>query len=220
MSSIPIDSVQEQQIAAYLTEHVNFFVRHPQVLTALHLPHVTGEATSLFDRQMRQLRAQNQQYRKQLAELLQVASENDAIVQRLHQLTLALIRIQGTEQLIQTLPDQVQTVFQADAVAIKLFAADKLQSQPKQPVVTQFYAFLQQGQPDCGPVSATWSDYLFGTETIRSMVILPLQSADQVGILAIGSCDANRFHMEQGMDFLQRFNEIMNAILYKFYVSI
>lgn len=213
MSSRFTDPVQEQQIAAYLTEHTDFFARHPQALTALHLPHVTGAATSLFDRQMRQLREQNQHYRAQLATLLQVARENEAIAQRLHQLTLTLMRIRDMDDLMRTLPGQVQMVFQADAVAIKLFAAAMLQTQTRQPIVTQFCAFLRQAQPGCGPVSAAQSDYLFHNRTIRSVVVLPLQSTDQVGILAVGSCDEVRFHAQQGMDFLQRFNDIVNAVL-------
>ncbi len=212
MSSRGTDPAQEQQIAAYLTEHTDFFVRHPQALTALHLPHTTGAATSLFDRQMRQLREQNQHYCAQLETLLQVARENEAIAQRLHQLTLSLMRIRDTDGLIQTLPDQVLAVFQADAVAIKLFAAVPLQTQSGE-IVTQFRTFLHQAQPACGPVSAAQSDYLFQNRTIRSVVVLPLQSTDQIGMLAVGSRDEVRFHAQQGMDFLQRFNDIVNAVL-------
>lgn len=211
MPSTPIDPAQEQQVAAYLAGHTDFFVRHPQLLTELHLPHATGGATSLFDRQMRQLREQNQHYRAQRSEILQVAHENDAIVQRLHQLTLALIRIRHFDDLIQTLQDQVISVFQADAVAIKLFAAATLPAQSAP--VARFRAFLHQAQPGCGPVSAAQSDYLFHNRAIRSVVVLPLQSPDQVGILAVGSRDQDRFHAEQGMDLLQRFNDIVNAIL-------
>lgn len=212
MASTSIDPIQEQQVAAYLSEHADFFARHPQILTTLYLPHATGGATSLFDRQVRQLREQNQHYRTQLTAWLQVAHENEAMAQRLHQLTLTLMQLRCLDDLLQTLPGQVQTVFQADAVAIKLFDAATLHAQSG-PIVGRFDTFLRQVQPSCGPISATQSDYLFASRVMRSVVVLPLQSTDQVGILAIGSHDEARFHAQQGMDFLRRFNDIVNAVL-------
>jgi uncharacterized protein YigA (DUF484 family) len=213
MSSTPIDAEHEQHIAAYLTEHADFFARHPQALNAQHLPHATDGVTSLFDRQIRQLREQNRHYRTQLAALLQVARENDLIAQRLHHLTLSLVGIRNIDDLMQILPNQVQTVFQADAVAMKLFAVTTLQTPDKSPLVASFYTFLRQAQPGCGAISAEQSDYLFANQTMRSVVLMPLQSADRIGVLAVGSCDETRFNAEQGLDFLHRLNEIVNMIL-------
>ena len=81
---------REERIAAYIIAHPDFFNRHPDALAAIDIPHPTGDAVSLIERQVRTLRDQTADYRRQLEDLIGVARENDALAKRLHRLTLAL----------------------------------------------------------------------------------------------------------------------------------
>ena len=85
------DEVLEQEIAEYLATQPDFFLRHPELLEALQIPHETGTAVSLIEHQVKALQKQSAQYRTQLAELIEVARENERLNQRLHQLTLNLL---------------------------------------------------------------------------------------------------------------------------------
>ena len=70
---------QDTWVAAYLQQHPDFFLRRPDILSNLSIPHETGEAVSLIEHQIKVLRKQTDNYRKQLEELVAVARENDLV---------------------------------------------------------------------------------------------------------------------------------------------
>jgi uncharacterized protein YigA (DUF484 family) len=43
--------------------------------------------------------------------------------------------------------------------------------------------------------------------------LIPIRGNDEVGVLAIGSHDADRFTEHQGIDFLQRLGDLVSATL-------
>ena len=50
------DPLEPEQIEAWLREHPEFFENHPDLLAELSLPHESGSAISLVERQVRLLR--------------------------------------------------------------------------------------------------------------------------------------------------------------------
>ena len=84
-------SMSESEIVDYLIASPDFLFRHPDVIGSLTIPHETGGAVSLVERQVQSLREQVAQYRQQLENLILVARENDDLNKRLHVLTLTLI---------------------------------------------------------------------------------------------------------------------------------
>jgi len=66
----------EQSVADYLRRHPCFFEDKPTLLVDLRVPHATGSAVSLVERQVAVLREGNAGLQKQLKELVQVAREN------------------------------------------------------------------------------------------------------------------------------------------------
>ena len=112
---------QDTWVAAYLQQHPDFFLRRPDILSNLSIPHETGEAVSLIEHQIKVLRKQTDNYRQQLEELVAVARENDQLNRRLHRLTLAMIEAEDLQELLNTLQDELRTQFAADAVELKLF---------------------------------------------------------------------------------------------------
>ena len=54
----PDTQLPEQAVVDYLTAHPDFFTRHPQLLRDLSLPHDSGNAVSLIERQVELLRKQ------------------------------------------------------------------------------------------------------------------------------------------------------------------
>ena len=87
------DTVSEDSIADYLKSHPDFFERHPALVLGLKLPHrAGGAAISLVERQVSMLRQRNAQLERQLKDLVAVAKQNDALVEKIHQLCLKLMR--------------------------------------------------------------------------------------------------------------------------------
>ena len=92
-------------------------------LAAIDIPHPTGDAVSLIERQVRTLRDQADKYRRQLEDLVNVARDNDALARRLHRLTLALIETHSFDEVLNTLQDELREQFKADAVEVVRFSA-------------------------------------------------------------------------------------------------
>ena len=83
----------EQVVADYLRENSNFLIEHPEILELVEVSHDSGTASSLIERQVQQLRASNEDLSRRLNRLVQVASENERLMSRLHRLTLDLLSI-------------------------------------------------------------------------------------------------------------------------------
>ncbi len=209
------DDDPQQQVADYLVAHPDFLARHPEVLARIDIPHPTGDAVSLIERQVATLRAQNRQYREQLESLIAIARENDSLARRLHRLTLALIETRSFDEVLNTLQDELRNLFRADAVEMKLFSADDLAAHAAEPGPAMFSDFLARERPSCGSLPQEQLEYLFGPQAgeTGSAALIPIQAPPLVGVLAIGSHDPQRFDASKSVDFLQRLSDIVSATL-------
>ena len=72
-----------EQVAAYLKAHKDFFVDHESLLADITIPHETGKAVSLVERQVGVLRERNIELRERLTRLLDVARENDMLFEKM-----------------------------------------------------------------------------------------------------------------------------------------
>jgi uncharacterized protein len=205
----------EDKIADYLIKHPDFLQRHPDTLAAIDIPHPTGDAISLIERQVRTLREQNNHYRSQLESLVGVARENDALAKRLHRLTLALIETRAFDEVLNVLQDELRSLFQADAVEMKLFSAEELKAHANEPGPAMFSDFLERHRPTCGHLPLQQLEYLFGPQAgeTGSVALIPLRATALVGVLAIGSRDPHRFDPGKSVDFLQRLADVVSATL-------
>jgi len=206
---------REEQIAEYIIAHPDFFTRHADALAAIDIPHPTGDAISLIERQVRTLREQSLNYRRQLEELVTVARENDALAKRLHRLTLALIETCSFDEVLNTLQDELREQFKADSVEMKLFASEQLEAHAHEPGPALFSDFLKRARPNCGQLDKAQLEYLFGPQAgeTGSAALIPLTAPPLAGVLAIGSRDPQRFHEGKSVDFLQRLAEVVSATL-------
>lgn len=214
-----LDSDQEARIAAYLAEHPEFFERHLELMGVLRLPHPGGNGTvSLVERQIAALRSEATRYRKQLEELISVARENDQLNQRLHRLTLRLLDAATLQDTLGSLQDALYEEFQVDAVELRLFPGEGLAEQVPsagRSALDAFQEFLDQGRPVCGRLKHEQMDSLFGAqaEELASAAIIPLHAKGVIGILAIGSRSASRFHPGKGTELLVRLGDIVSCRL-------
>jgi uncharacterized protein YigA (DUF484 family) len=209
------------EVAAYLRDHPDFFQHHLDVLETLNVPHPSGEAVSLVSRQLELLRERNRKLHAQINDILHIARDNDALFQRIHRLTLALLDATSLDDALASLRWLLHDCFDADFVAVRLLEpridcpiADLCVD--AQAVETgHFRALLESGRPECGRTDAAWAAYLFGSDAdeVRSHAAVPLQHAGLKGLLAIGSRDSSRFDADMGHLFLTQMGEIVAARL-------
>ena len=78
-----------------------------------------------------------------------------------------------------------------------------------------FATFIQQSRPRCGRIRDVQREFLFPGDAagIASVAMVPLGRKCEVGILAIGSSDSNRFNPTMSTDFLARIGDLASAAL-------
>ncbi|MCG6940591.1 MAG: DUF484 family protein [Thiohalocapsa sp.] len=212
--SEPIDDDQSRAVAAYLLQHTDFLVHHPEVLAKLHVPHGAGGAVSLIEHQVAVLREQLGHERGRLNHLMARAHEYEQLSARLHELTVQLITAPDQERACAALEASLREQFSAEAVAIKLFPVDPEQ-RADDPLVQSFVEFIDRDRCLCGPLAPKQAEPLFGTdgEAIQSAALVPIRGTEQTGVLAIGSTDPKRFAPDMGTELLERLGAIAGAKL-------
>lgn len=199
----------ENDVAAFLLRNPDFFLRRPELLHELRIPHECGAAISLLEYQAQVLRERNRLLQSRLDELLAVARDNDRLADRLHRLTLELMDADSLEAVIDCLTSALRNNFQMDAVVVRLFGEGDPQFdwiRPDDPNLGVFANLLRDPRPICGRLTRDQLQFLFGDSAgaIGSTALVPLQDGRTLGMLAIGSFQADRFHPGQGTVFLRQ----------------
>lgn len=219
------EPLSEEAIARYLQDHPDFFERHAVVLEKLRLPHVrTGAAVSLVERQVDVLRERHKALDQRLRELVEVARANEQLGEKVHRLARRLIGARGRESVVAVVEAALREDFSARNSTLILFGATPAQDasgtflrvlERSSPELKMFDPLLDSGKPRCGQIRDTQRDYLFGRETVEigSVALLPLGAAGTVGLLAIGSADAQHFHPGMNTELLVRIGELIAQAL-------
>ncbi|MCG8325029.1 MAG: DUF484 family protein [Thiotrichales bacterium] len=215
-------AMTRDDVIAYLQNHPEFFSEHPEILSDLDIPHQSGAAVSLVERQVSVLREQNQQVNKRLHELIEIARQNEELARRMHQLSLTLMDAGDPRDMFPTLYDNLTRNFHADRVAVRLFAdpafldieAGEEFSGAKNAGKSLFKSIIKSRHPLCGRMKHQQQVFLFGDEgnEIASSVMVPLQGDNWSGILAIGSFDPDRFQPGMGVELLANLGEMLSFI--------
>ncbi len=212
-----------QQVAEYLRNNPDFFEQRAELLEDLRLPHASGRAVSLVERQIQLLREQNSELKARLLDLVDVARDNDRLNERMHRLTLELLKTDGLPALLDTLNDHLRREFRADAVALHLSGRDEAQVREAgarllpddEATRTLFESLFATGRPLCGRLKKAQLEHLFGDQAaaLESAAVVPLGDKAERGLLAIGSCESIRFHPGMGTLFLSNLGELLGQLL-------
>ncbi|MBF0255735.1 MAG: DUF484 family protein [Gammaproteobacteria bacterium] len=217
MSHASANDDQTALVIDYLQQNPDFFLQHEDLLARLSIPHHSGQAVSLVERQVKVLREQLDACAHKLTELVAIARENELLGDRMHRFSISLAGADTFDELISLLQDELFDQFQADAVELKLFSSGELDAKNDSDsmVLGQIRAFLDAGKPACGHLEPEQMDFIFGplASSVQSTAIIPLHNQDSSGILAIGSRSPDRFSANKGTLFLSRLGELLSQLL-------
>ena len=223
MSDVVKDGPSGLEVASFLRRNPRFLDQFPDLALTLNVPREEGTATSLASYQLQVLRDKNRELNKRLQELFGTAHENERLVVRLHQLTLALLRARDPADTLRTLVAVLTEEFRSEHVRVLLLQADPrlpetdwmLLRAADDPALRPFAEFRQAGEPLCGRLQAEKLDLLFGARAgeVQSAALVAL---GERGLLAIGSVDADRFYPGMGTLFLRLLGDTVAAALSRF----
>ena len=212
--------VTEEQVATYLAANPDFFRNRQELLADLTLPHQSGEAVSLLERQVSILRERTYHANEKLGSLLENASKNDQIFEVTRGLVLSLLRADSAAQLAESLSE---TLLRQDSVdACQLVLTDELGSEANgnlsidNNLAETFADVFRLDHTHCGQPTNQQLAILFGEAggTIRSTALCPIVSGNrQLGILAIGSLKSNYFNVNLDTLFLDFIGHVIAAVL-------
>ena len=197
------------EVATFLRRHPKFLGQFPDLALSLVVPKEEGQASSLASYQLDVLRDKNRELTRRLNELFANAQDNERLAVRTHQLSLALMRAGSAADTLRAMVAVLGEDFHGEIVRVLLFkpveglGADWLQVVPEaDPALAPFRDFLDGNEPLCGRLNQDKLELLYGEEKARaaSAVLLPLPG---IGMLTVGSADANRFFPGMGTLFLR-----------------
>lgn len=210
------------QVADYLRAHADFFHDHDELLDGLFLPHRhTGEATSLLEHLVQRQRDRLLQMGRQMEDMLKAARESERVVVSLHHLALELMTCDSLDDVVATCRDLMRSEFDADSVVLRLIGRGQSRDSslhfidPDDRALKQMSGLFLKRQPVCGRLRPKQQIFLFGEEnaSIKSAVLIPLYEARDIGVLALGSQQEERFHPAMGTLFISQLGDLVSRAL-------
>jgi uncharacterized protein YigA (DUF484 family) len=211
------------EIAAWLRRHPQFLKQFPDLALSLVVPRDEGPAASLASYQLDVLRDKNRELSRRLQDLFANAQENERLAVRTHQLALALMKQGSAADTLRAMAAALAEDFNGDLVRIVLFdpvagleEADWLQHIRADDARLQpFRDCIGDGEPLCGRLQPEKHALLYGlrAEEVQSSALLPITG---IGLVAVGSRDANRFFPGMGTLFLRMMGEALAVALKRY----
>jgi len=218
--SEPFD--RDREVAAWLRDHSDFFVRHPDLAETLRVPHPCKPAVSLLEYQNHLLRERGQRLHAKLLELVSIARNNDRLAERVQRLALNLLDARGgLDELLHGIKAILRDEFQADCIVLCLAeppptaGLSAVEEFLRPDVVGLFDDVFQLGRPRCGRLTPEQAAVLCSQDAsnVASAALIPLGGESWRGLLVVGSFDAGRFYPGVGTLFLERIGELVSQAL-------
>ena len=216
------DTMNEALVMEYLRDHADLLVRFPELLLDLEVPHRCGKAVSLVEHQLSVIKDQNRSLKRRLRELIDNARSNQDLVQRLLQLSVSLYECHRVDDVLSKVYQALGEDFDIDVAEVRLFGKPSYE----QGVLPEFISMdgkihalfshvLKTGRPICGRLKSAQLEFLFGQrrEEIGSSALLPLGDKGDLGMLAMGSKDPQRFLPAQSTDFLRHVADLLTSAI-------
>lgn len=222
------EETQQQEaeaVARFLREHPDFFVGREELLRDLRLPHESGSAISLLEKQVELLRERNQHLNRQMNEFITNAGENDSLFEKTRIIILELLKARSLAELSDVLERELTGTFGAETSRL-LLLSDELDEFQGIASTPPLQAEEMLGEPIkgkrtfCGDIEPLQAGYLFpdAAGPIVSAAIIPIHLLDDADlpafpVLVIGSGRPLHFNNNQDTLFLDFIGEVLAALI-------
>ncbi len=215
----PSTELTDKEIRDYLKLHRDFFQRHADMLDHLHISHSSGSAVSLVEKQVSVLRERNMEMRKRLNSLTDNARDNDRLYDLTRKLVLELLAADSLDKLGAVFTRSLLEDFEVEYASIILFG-DPAQStaecriESAESARIEIGALIKTKTAVCAPLREEELGYLFpGAGSVGSAAVMPLHNKSDLGLIAVGSSDANHYTSSMGTLFLSHIADVLVRLL-------
>ena len=216
--------LSDETVREFLKDNGDFLQRNPDLLDHLHVSHASGSAVSLVEKQVSVLRERNVDIRHRLNDLTAAARENDKLFEQTRSLVIKLLEADSVAELYRAFSESMQKGFELEFATLILFGdetSDKdYRIETAENAQANIGALLSGQKAVCGALRKEEFAYLFAKEGNHhqfhqggSAAVVPLTDGAQLGLIAIGSSDANRFTSDMGTLFLSHIADVVLRLL-------
>ena len=212
------------QIADYLRKNPEFFIEQEGLLADLSLPHESGNAISLLERQVTILRDRGIEARQKLNNLLENARNNDQLFDTTRNLVMALLRANNLTEIVAVAQENLSNHTNIDACQIilieqpQLDVSNAVKTDSEKNLKTDFADVFRLKRTHCGTLTQDQIDYLFADsgKSIRSTALCPVVNNSEVfALLAFGNQEENFFNINLDTLFLDFIGQVVGAVFYR-----
>ncbi|MBP8184193.1 MAG: DUF484 family protein [Rhodoferax sp.] len=214
--------ITEDDIANYLANTPDFFVRNAELLATVQLtsPH-SNRAVGLQERQAELLREKIKSLEQRIMEMIRHGSENVMLSDRILRWARSLLMVSDLHALPASIAQDIQSQFTVPQVGLRLWgmapeyaglAATSEVSEDARVFATSLT------EPFCGLNTGFEAvGWLEDPAAVTSLALIPLRNSSAggvtpaFGLLVLASPDPHRFHSGMGTDFLARIGELVSA---------
>ena len=212
--------LNDEIVREYLKNHDDFLQRNPDMLDYLHISHASGSAISLVEKQVSILRERNMDMRQRLKALTANARDNDMLYEQTRALVIKLLEADSTEALYSIFMSSMSTDFRVDHASMILYSEhssnEGWRTESQETVKTEIGSLFRGHKAVCGTLRKEELKFLFpacaGTG-VGSAALMPLSSTEQLGLIAVGSADANHYNSKVGTLFLSHIADVIVKLL-------
>jgi uncharacterized protein YigA (DUF484 family) len=222
-------ALNDDVVARYLLQHPQFFHRHSPLLLQLSIPHESGKAISLLERQVAVFRERQAQLQDQFHEFLVNAHANDNLFEKTRQMILALLGCGSLATVRDLITTRFCTEFGASAAGLLLVSDAPAPLDSGLPCIPTSAAraalgeLYQKQTTYCGPLNGVQSELLFGVRQtpLLSAAVVPLKTTAAASaslqqglpLLLIASEQREYFNSTLDTLFLDFLGEVLAAHL-------
>ncbi len=218
--------LDEDSVAAYLSEHPEFFNNQEDLLARLRIPHKSGGAISLLERQVSLLRRRNEESQEKINYFIENAKENDGLFEKTRSVILDILHCNTLSELSELIQGKLSEDFSASSS--KLFfavkspdAGSELLQVPLEQTRMVLGNLFQRKRAYCGKLEAEQIELFFPeSPAINSAAIVPIHFHEDssatdklagIPLLIIASNKAQHFNSSLDTLFLDFIGEVLSA---------
>jgi uncharacterized protein YigA (DUF484 family) len=222
-------ALSDETVANFLTNNPDFFHRNPTILAEMSLPHNSGNATSLIERQVAILRERGIQTRHKLGELIEADKENDNLLNTTQSLVIDLINAGSLNNIFTLLQSELHKKFAVESASVILISDTDTQNQysidatffqDTNDAEERISGIVNNNQSLCGSLRETEAAFIFndtkyaiGSAAIASKKIERSTGDDIIVMLAVAHHNADHYNSDTGTLFLDYLCDILTALV-------
>lgn len=212
--------ISDQQVLDFLKLRPDFFRQHPEAIANLSLPHNSGSAVSLVERQVAVLRERGIQARRKLSELIDIAKDNDQLFEYTQELVITLLKAADPDTLYSETVRQFSSRFDVEQTAIICIGKegtgapeglDAAWQRDAEQAGAAIGHLLENKQSFCGLLRDDEASFIFGNaDTVGSAAVAwrPIPGGTRL-LIAVANSDQHHYSEKTGTLFLDYVADVL-----------